>query len=452
MAKKTVISIIGRPNVGKSTLVNRLAGKRVAIVGEQAGITRDRNYVDFDWDGKEFTIIDTGGLRFDGEDKFAEQINEQALNGLEEADALVFLLDVSTGITKEDDAIANLLRKRTTKPVYVAVNKVDSPDRESLTYEFYKLGFKDLYPISALHGSHGLSQMLSDIGNRHGSIESQPHEDGIIRVAIVGKPNVGKSSLFNKLLGEERSIVSPISGTTRDAINTRLQRYDQEFELIDTAGLRRKSKVQEEIERFSNIRTTYSIAACDVAVLLVDATEEEIITDQDQRIAALIEERGKACVVLVNKWDILDPEIKADPVKILKHKDRIDYQLRFVDYAQKEFVSALTGQRTDKLWQMIMAANVEHKRRVSTSLLNKVLADITVVTRPPVVKQKSIKMKYITQVDVAPPQFLIFTNYPELIPESYTRFLEAQIRQYFGYKGTPIRISYKKEGDKETKF
>jgi GTP-binding protein len=408
--------------------------------------------VDFDWDGKEFTIIDTGGLSFDGEDKFAEQINEQALNGLEEADALVFLLDVSTGITKEDDAIANLLRKRTTKPVYVAVNKVDSPDRESLTYEFYKLGFKDLYPISALHGSHGLSQMLSDIGNRHGSIESQPHEDGIIRVAIVGKPNVGKSSLFNKLLGEERSIVSPISGTTRDAINTRLQRYDQEFELIDTAGLRRKSKVQEEIERFSNIRTTYSIAACDVAVLLVDATEEEIITDQDQRIAALIEERGKACVVLVNKWDILDPEIKADPVKILKHKDRIDYQLRFVDYAQKEFVSALTGQRTDKLWQMIMAANVEHKRRVSTSLLNKVLADITVVTRPPVVKQKSIKMKYITQVDVAPPQFLIFTNYPDLIPESYTRFLEAQIRQYFGYKGTPIRISYKKEGDKETKF
>ncbi len=451
MKKKTVISIIGRPNVGKSTLVNRLAGKRVAIVGEQAGITRDRNYVDFDWDGKEFTIIDTGGLSFDGKDNFAEEINQQALNGLEEADALVFLLDVSTGITKEDDAIANLLRKRTTKPVYVAINKVDSPDREPLTYEFYKLGFKDLYPISALHGSHGLSQMLSDIGNRHGSIESQPKEDGIIRVAVVGKPNVGKSSLFNKLLGEERSIVSPISGTTRDAINTRLTRYGQEFELIDTAGLRRKSKVQEEVERFSNIRTTYSIAACDVAVMMMDATEEEIVTDQDQRIAALIEERGKACVVLVNKWDILDPEIKADPVKILKHKDRIDYQLRFVDYAQKEYVSALTGQRTDKLWQMIIDANTEHKRRVSTSLLNKVLADITVVTRPPVVKQKAIKMKYITQVDVAPPQFLIFTNYPELIPESYTRFLEGQIRQYFGFKGTPIRITYKKEGEKESK-
>ncbi len=447
--KKTVISIIGRPNVGKSTLVNRLAGKRVAIVGEQAGITRDRNYVDFDWDGKEFTIIDTGGISVGSDDGFSDEIYKQAFTGVDEADVIVFLVDVSTGITKEDDAVAEMLRRKTRKPVYVAVNKVDSPDRESLIYEFYKLGFKDLYPISALHGSHGLSQMLSDIGERHGSAEVTEKDEEIIRVAVVGKPNVGKSSLFNKLLGEERSIVSEISGTTRDAINTRLTRYGQQFELIDTAGLRRKSKVQEEVERYSNIRTTYSIAACDVAVLIVDATEDEIVTDQDQRIASLISDRGKACVVLINKWDIFNPEIKNDPVKLEKYKDRLEYQLRFIDYANKEYVSAMTGQRTDKLWQMIMDANTEHKRRVSTSLLNKVLADITVVTRPPVVKQKAIKMKYITQVDVAPPVFLIFTNYPELIPESYTRFLEGQIRQYFGFKGTPIRINFKKEGEKE---
>lgn len=443
--RKPQISIIGRPNVGKSTLVNRLAGKRVAIVSEVAGVTRDRNFVDFEWDGKAFTMIDTGGMVFDDSDDFAELINEQARLGIDQADAVVFLLDVNAGITKRDDAIAQLLRKHCEKPVYVAVNKVDSPEREQLIYDFYSLGFEKLYPVSALHGSHGLSSMLSDIAESFEGKELEERNDELIKVAVVGKPNVGKSSLFNKLVGEDRSIVSDVSGTTRDAVNTRLTRHGQEFELIDTAGLRRKSKVQEEVEKFSTLRTTHAMAACDVAVLLVDSTEEEIITDQDQKIAALANDRGKALVVLVNKWDILDSETKEEPLKLKKYKDRLDYQLRFVGFAQKEYISANTGQRTDKLWQMIVDANEQHKRRVSTSILNQILADITVINPPPLVKQKAIKIKYITQVGVAPPQFLLFSNYPELIPESYTRFLEGQIRQYFGFQGTPIRLSYKKQ-------
>ena len=445
MKKKTVISIIGRPNVGKSTLVNRLAGKRVAIVGEEAGITRDRNYIDFEWDGKEFTIVDTGGISFDGEDGFADHIYQQAMEGLEQADAVVFMVDVVSGITKEDADVAELLRKNCSKPVYLAVNKVDSHEREQMIYEFYSLGFEHLFPISALHGSHGLGEMLSLISDNHDSVDVKDVKEEIIRVAVVGKPNVGKSSMFNKLLGEERSIVSDISGTTRDAINTTLQRHGQKFELIDTAGLRRKSKVKGEVERFSNIRTTYSIAACDVAVLMIDSTEDEIVTDQDQKIASLIEERGKACVGLINKWDIFDSEVKEDQYKLQKYKDQVNYKLRFIDFAPKEYISATTGQRLDKLWKMIVDANTERNRRISTNLLNKVLADIMVITPPPIVKQKAIKLKFINQVDSSPPQFVIFANYPELIPESYTRFLKSQLRQYFGFVGTPIRLSFKKD-------
>jgi GTP-binding protein len=442
---RTQISIIGRPNVGKSTLVNRLVGSRLAIVGEEAGITRDRNYIDFEWEGHPFTIVDAGGITFDQQDVFAEDILRQALLGLEQSAAVLFITDVN-GITSEDEKIAELLRRQCAKPVYLAINKVDSHDREMLIYEFYKLGFDKLYPISALHGSHGLSEMLTDmVKDLNVGQSSSTIDENIIKVAVVGKPNVGKSSLFNKLVGEERSIVSDVSGTTRDAINTKLTRYGQEFELIDTAGLRRKSKVKEEVERFSNIRTTYSIAACDVAVLLIDASEEEIVTDQDQRIAALIEQKGKACVVLINKWDLVSAEIKDDQVKLSKYHEQLDHKLRFIDYAEKEFISAHTGKRTDKVWEMIKKANEEHKKKLTTSILNKVLADISVFQPPPVVKQKAIKVKYITQINVAPPEFLLFTNYPELIPESYKRFLEAQFRQYFGFKGTPIRLNFRGE-------
>lgn len=447
---KIKLAIIGRPNVGKSTLLNRLAEKRHAIVGEKAGITRDRNYVDFDWEDQSFTIIDTGGITFDNEDGFADEIKRQAMIAIEEADAIIFLTDISTGITAQDDQVANILRRSCKKPVYVAANKSDSPEREQMVFEFYGLGFENVYAISALHGSQGLSQMLSDICS---TFKSEPRSDlkeDFIRVAIVGKPNVGKSSLFNKLLGEDRSIVSDISGTTRDSINTKLKRHGLNFELIDTAGLRRKSKVREEIERFSNIRTTFSIAACDVAVLIIDATDEEIITDQDQKIASLIENKGKACVVLINKWDLVDSEIKENNVKLEKFKKELDHKLRFIDYAPKEFISAITGKRTDKVWELIDQVNQEHKKKLSTNILNKVISDISVFQPPPVVRQKALKMKFATQVAVAPPEFVLFTNYPELVPESYKRFLENQFRQYFGFNGTPIRINFKAE-DKQTK-
>ena len=446
---KIKLAIIGRPNVGKSTLVNRLADKRHAIVGETAGITRDRNYIDFDWEDHKFTIIDTGGLTFDNEDSFADEIMRQAMLAMEEADVVIFMCDVSTGITAQDDHVANILRRDCKKPVYVAVNKADSHEREQMVFEYYALGFENVYPISALHGSHGLGDMLSDISKNFDPDKSAKEDEEFIRVAIVGKPNVGKSSLFNKLLGEDRSIVSDVSGTTRDAINTRMKRHGKHFELIDTAGLRRKSKVKEEIERFSNIRTTYSIAACDVAVLMIDAHEDEVVSDQDQKIAALIEQRGKACVILINKWDLVDPEIKEDNHKLEKFKKQLSYKLRFVDYAPVEYISAHTGQRTDRIWELIDQVNQEHKKKISTNILNKVISDINVFQPPPVVKQKAIKVKFANQVAVSPPEFVLFTNYPELVPESYKRFLENQFRQYFGFTGSPMRISFKAESNKK---
>lgn len=443
---RSKISIIGRPNVGKSSLVNRLAGRRLAIVGKEAGITRDRNYIDFDWEGHLFTIVDTGGIKFGDEDAFAKDILVQSLLGMHEAEAVIFVLDVNSGITSDDEKIAELLRKECKKPVYLAINKVDSYEKEILIHEFHKLGFANLYPISALHGSQGLSDMLSSIVRDLNLAESQnTTEEDLIKVAIVGKPNVGKSSLFNKLTGQQRAIVSDISGTTRDAINTKLTRHGQVFELIDTAGLRRKSKVKAEIERFSNIRSTYSIAACDVAVLVIDGSAEEIISDQDQKIAALIEQKGKACVLLINKWDLVPNTIKDDQVKLKKYKDQLEYSLRFIDYAPKEFISAESGKRTDKVWELIKKANEEHKKKLSTNILNKVLADINIFQPPPIVKQKSIKIKYITQINSAPPEFLLFTNYPDLVPESYKRFLEGQFRQYFGFSGTPIRLNFRGE-------
>lgn len=447
-SKSLKIAVIGRPNVGKSTLVNRLVGRKVCIVGEEAGITRDRKHLDFEWDDRKFTIIDTGGMTFGDEDDFGSRINDQSLAGLNEADAAIFILDVTAGITKYDSEIADLLRKEAKIPVYMAANKVDSPEREQLMYEFYQLGFDKLYAISALHGSVGLSDMLTDIINNldpEGQAGLVDEEDEIIKVAFVGKPNVGKSSLYNKLIGTDRSIVSDVSGTTRDAINTKVRRHGQEFELIDTAGLRRKTKVRGEVEKYSNVRTTHSIAAADVAVLMLDSTEEEVVSDQDQKIASLIETKGSACVVLLNKWDIF--EGKDDITRMDLFNKNLDYQLRFLSYAEKEYISAVSGQRTDKVWQLIKDTYEQYSRRISTSLLNQVLSDIMTLHSPPIVGQKAIKIKYITQVASKPPEFLLFANYPDLIPDSYVRFLQNQLRTYFGFEGTPIRIRFKEQVD-----
>ncbi|NQY80646.1 MAG: ribosome biogenesis GTPase Der [Candidatus Caenarcaniphilales bacterium] len=443
--KRIQISLVGRPNVGKSTLVNRLAEKKVCIVGEKSGITRDRKEVEFEWEGVPFLINDTGGITFDHNDPFADDIFEQAEIALNNADAIVFLVDVNSGLTADDERICKILREKYFEKVFVAVNKVDSYDKQSLSYEFYKLGFDNLFPISAMHGSVGLNEMLESIIEKYGKDlgNASPEFEEIIKISFVGKPNVGKSSLYNKLVGEDRSIVSDVSGTTRDSINMFLNRHNSKFELIDTAGLRRKSKVHEEVERFSTLRTTHSIARSDVVILILDGTEEEIVSEQDQKIASLIESKGKACVVAINKWDILPAKIKEDPVKLEAYKNELHYKLRFISYADILYISAKEGTRTDKIWTAAIAANEQHKRRVETSLLNKVLADILMLHPPPIVKQKSIRIKYVTQVDVAPPTFLFFANFPELLPETYIRFMEKQFREYFGFKGSPILIKFK---------
>ena len=439
------ISLVGRPNVGKSTLVNRLAEKKVCIVGEKSGITRDRKEVEFDWEGVPFLINDTGGITFDNQDPFAQDIYDQARIALDNSDAIIFLVDVNAGLTADDERICKILREHYYSKVFLAVNKVDSHEKQNLIYEFYKLGFENLYPVSAMHGSVGLNEMLESIINLHGKnlIAAAKDTEEIIKISFVGKPNVGKSSLYNKLVGEDRSIVSEVSGTTRDSINMFLNRHSAKFELIDTAGLRRKSKVHEEVERYSTLRTTHSIARSDVVILILDGTEEEIVSEQDQKIASLIESKGRACVVAINKWDILPASIKEDPVKLEAYKKELHYKLRFINFADVLYISAREGTRTDKIWTAAIAANEQHKRRIETSLLNKVLADILMLHPPPIVKQKSIRIKYVTQIDVAPPTFLFFANYPELLPETYIRFMEKQFREYFGFKGSPILIKFK---------
>ncbi len=442
---KAQISIIGRPNVGKSTLINRLAGRRVCIVDDTPGVTRDRKNIDIDWDGFGFTAVDTGGLMFD-EDIFSPEILEQAARGMDKSDGVIFVVDAVAGITKLDAEVADYLRKNINIPVYIAANKVDNNERESLIYDFYKLGFEKVYPISALHGSNGLGDMLDEITESlREKYKDETVETEEIKVAIVGKPNVGKSSLFNKLVGEERSIVSNVSGTTRDAIDTVLQRHDQSFRLIDTAGLRRKSKVFGDIERYANLRAIKAIEECDVTVLLIDATEEEIVTEQDKKIIDLLIDRGKACVVLINKWDIFEDKSAPDTLK--KYKDRLNFVLSYLSWAPKEYISAHTGQRTDKVWDLIKQVNEQHKRRVSTSFLNKMIGEITILNPPPVVKQKALKIKYVSQVAVGPPTMTFFLNDAKLLPESYRRYLSRQLREYFGFEGTPLVLKFKNSSD-----
>lgn len=439
---KPLVAIVGRPNVGKSMLFNKLTGKRTAIVEDTPGVTRDRIYGDCDWNGREFELVDTGGIEPNTDSEMLQFMRRQAEIAIETADVIVMVTDVKTGVTAADmDVAAMLLRSR--KPVCLAVNKCDSigainPD----VYEFYALGLGDPFEVSAVHG-HGTGDLL-DWCVEHLPEESGSEDEGeIIHVAIVGKPNVGKSSLLNKILGEERVIVSNVAGTTRDAIDSYFENEFGKYRFVDTAGMRRKSKVDDAIEKYSNLRSIAAIDRADVCLILIDANEG--VTEQDTKIAGLVHEAGKASIIVVNKWDMLEKE--TNTMKDMTAKIRQD--LGYMTYAPVLFISALTGQRVNKLYEMINIVANQSAMRITTGMLNNILEDATARVQPPSDKGRRLKIYYMTQVGVKPPHFVIFCNDARLFHFSYQRYLENQIRAVFGLEGTPIRITIRQKGDKE---
>lgn len=438
---KPIVAIVGRPNVGKSTLFNRLAGERLSIVDDKPGVTRDRIYADVEWLNHKFTIVDTGGIEPESKDIILKQMRQQAEMAMETADVIVFIVDVKQGLVDADMNVANMLRK-TRKPVVLVVNKVDDMKTENLeVYEFYNLGLGTPYPISAGQAL-GLGDMLDEIVKFFPDEDVEEDDDDAIKVAIIGKPNAGKSSLINKILGEERLIVSDIAGTTRDAVDSPLIVDGQKYVFIDTAGMRRKSKVEDGIERYSIIRAVAAVERCDVAVLLIDAAEG--ITDQDTKIAGIAHERGKAAIIAVNKWD----KIEKDDKTMNKFVKDIESELKYMPYAPMLFISALTGQRVNRLFEMVKMVSENHALRISTGLLNDVVIEAVAMNQPPADKGKQLKIYYVTQVSVKPPTFVIFVNDRELMHFSYLRYLENQIREAFGFKGTPIHFIVRERKDK----
>jgi GTP-binding protein len=431
--KKPMVAVVGRPNVGKSTLFNAFAGERISIVKDTPGVTRDRIYADITWLDYQFTLVDTGGIEPESEDILLKAMREQAEIAIEMADVILFLTDVRDGLTASDEACAEMLR-RSKKPVLLCVNKVDNFDKFlSDTYEFYQLGLGDPYPISA-SSKLGFGELLDAIVAHFPEVKGEEVEDDRPRIAIIGKPNVGKSSMINKLLGEDRLIVSDIAGTTRDAVDTVVKHNGQEYVFIDTAGLRRKSKVKDEIERYSVIRTVAAVERCDVAVLLIDASEG--VTDQDAKIAGIAHEAGKGMVIMVNKWDL----IEKDDRTMNKFKKDIQTKLSFMPYAELMFVSALTGQRLIKLFDVLDMVMSYCSMRITTGVINEILSRATAEVEPPQDKGKRLRLYYMTQVSVKPPTFVIFVNDKELAHFSYLRYLENKLREAFLFKGTPIRL------------
>ncbi len=430
---RPVVAVVGRPNVGKSTLFNVLAGERISIVQDTPGVTRDRIYADVNWLNMSFTLIDTGGIEPDSGDMMLSRMREQAQIAIDTADVIIFLTDVRQGLVDADSKVADILR-RARKPVILVVNKVDSfekfmPD----VYEFYNLGIGDPIPISAA-SRLGIGDMLDEVAKHFPQDVEEEEEDERPKVAIIGKPNVGKSSLINHLVGEERVIVSEIAGTTRDAIDTEIIKDGREYVFIDTAGLRRKSKIKEELERFSIIRAVTAVERADVVVVVIDATEG--VTEQDAKIAGIAHERGKGVIVAVNKWDAIEKDDKT----IYKHTDRIREVLSFMPYAQLMFISAKTGQRTQKLFEVIDAVLENHSMRVATGVLNEIVSEAVALQQPPSDKGRRLKIYYATQVAVKPPTFVIFVNDKKLMHFSYVRYLENRIRDAFGFQGTSLRF------------
>ena len=439
---RPIVAVMGRPNVGKSTLFNRLAGERISIVQDTPGVTRDRIYADVDWLNYKFTLIDTGGMEPGAEDIILRQILTQAQIAIETADVIIFVTDVKQGVTEADAQVANILR-RTKKPVVLAVNKVDDMRKENLdVYEFYSLGIGEVYPISAGQAL-GLGDMLDAVCAHFPEGAENAEDEDVIKVALIGKPNVGKSSLINRILGEDRLIVSNIPGTTRDAIDTPFELDGQKYVLIDTAGMRRKSKIKEDIEKYSIIRAVAAVERCDVAVLVIDA--QEGITDQDAKIAGIAHERGKAAIIAVNKWDAIEKDDKTMN-KFLKD---IATDLAYMSYAPRVFISALTGQRVIKMLDTVKEVYANNCLRVSTGVLNDVLVEAMAMQQPPAEKGRQLKIYYMTQVGVKPPTFVIFVNDRELMHFSYRRYIENQLRQNFGFKGTPIHFVVRQKGDKD---
>lgn len=430
---KPIVAIVGRPNVGKSTLFNALAGERISIVKDTPGVTRDRIYADVSWLNMTFTMIDTGGIEPESKDIILSRMREQAQIAIDTADVIVFITDVRQGLTDADSKVADMLR-RSKKPVVLTVNKVDSfekfmPD----VYEFYNLGIGEPFAVSAA-SMLGLGDMLDEVVKHFPAQAQDEEEDTRTKVAVIGKPNVGKSSLVNRLMGENRVIVSDIAGTTRDAVDTAVTWQDQEYVFIDTAGLRRKSKVKEDLERYSVIRAVTAVERADVVLILIDA--EEGVTEQDAKIAGIAHDKGKGIIIAVNKWDAVEKDDKT----MYRHSDRIRQVLSFMPYAELMFISAKTGQRVERVFSMIDMVLENNSMRIATGVLNEIVMEAVAMQQPPSDRGKRLKIYYVTQVAVKPPTFVVFVNDKKLMHFSYTRYLENRIREAFGFRGTSLKF------------
>ena len=436
---KQVVAIVGGPNVGKSTLFNKLIGDRLSIVKNEPGVTRDRLYRETEWSGREFILVDTGGLEPRTDDFMMNKIKEQAQVAIDEADVVIFLVDGKAGITALDEDVTNILRKKD-KKVVVAVNKIDNYIKEAENIlEFYSLGFEDVVGISAEHKIN-LGDLLDTVTGKFAEKKEQEREEGL-KIAVLGRPNAGKSSLVNKLLNEERSIVSDIAGTTRDAIDSSLKYKEETYTLIDTAGIRRKSKVEDAIEYYSVLRAIKSIKRADVCVLMLDATE--LLTEQDKRVAGLIYEERKPIIIAVNKWDL----IEKDNTSVKKFTELVKAELPFLSYAPVVTISALTGKRTVNILEQAKFIAGEYHKKITTGLLNQVLAEMIAQNPVPTRKGRAVKINYATQVSQAPPKFVFFSNNPELVHFSYQRYIENKLREYFGFEGCPIDIVFNKKNE-----
>lgn len=440
--RKPIVAVVGRPNVGKSTLFNALAGSRISIVKDTPGITRDRIYADVTWLNYSFTLIDTGGIEPDSKDIILSQMREQAQIAIDTADVILFMVDVKQGLVDADAKVADMLR-RSQKPVILVVNKVDSYEKMMLdVYEFYNLGIGEPMAISAAN-RQGIGEILDAVVAHFPDDVAEDVEDERPRIAIVGKPNVGKSSLINKLLGENRLIVSDIAGTTRDAVDAEVTYNGKEYIFIDTAGLRRKNKIKEELEQYMIVRTVSAVERADIVILLIDATEG--VTEQDAKIAGIAHERGKGIIIAVNKWDALEKDDKT----IYRFTEKVRQILSFMPYAEITFISAKTGQRIGKLYELIDMVEQNQSMRVATGVLNEIMAEAVALQQPPSDKGKRLRLYYITQVAVKPPTFVIFVNDKQLMHFSYTRYIENKIRDTFGFKGTPLHFIIRERKEKD---